>query len=201
MPTPVTPPPVPRPTRVGWCLTIGGYTDERCERDRRPHDHHDVAIDYSPETGQGRPLYRIDPIGTTYLLPDGATVRLANYLDDLDLDDFAEPIRDRIIPAYLWWSAGGGASSGYTRDGIEAIWDGVNLRPGVWRTVPVAAERPAAQSTYIRPNGEVWRLRDWRIDLMDLDGPPTATWAVMTPRGSMTSGDDLPDDARLVWAP
>lgn len=192
-----------RPTRVAWCLTTGSYVDDRCEKDHRPHDHHDIAIDYSPETGQGRPLYRLDPVGTTYLLPDGGTLRLVRYVDDPFID---EPIEDRIIPRYDWWSPEGGAAGGIGLDDIAGrsggLWDGVNLRPGVWRTVPVSAvDRPAVGSVWVTPQGETWRLRNYGPAFLDEGGEGRPSYTVMLASGMMTNGNDLPDGARLVWAP
>lgn len=187
-----------RPTRLMWCRTTNGYADaDRCTG--AEHDHYDLAVDEDT----GKALYRIDPDGTTYLLPNGDMLRLTFHQDEPFIDP---PITERIIPTYDVWTASGGAARGVQAldNGGGSVWDGDRLQPGVVRIVPVASERPAVGSLYVRPNGEVWRLRDYAPDWLRDGGEPHVQWAIQYPSGSnsSTSGADaLPEDARLVWAP
>lgn len=189
-----------RPERLGWCASFSGYASEEygCN-DADDHDHYDLAV--AEETGEV--LYRLDPIGTTYLLADGSTVRLRYYDDDPFIDP---PLDDKIIPRYDYVSPDGGAAGGVTLTQIGALWDGAVLAPGVRRTVTVAPERPAPGSLYVRPNGEAWRLRGYSLDWKSIGKPGrrmVPSWSIANVDGSQSHGgtDTLPDDAVLVWAP
>lgn len=185
-----------RPTRLTWCQITNGYADaDRCTG--AEHDHYDLAVDEDT----GKALYRIDPDGTTYLLPNGDTLRLAFHQDE----PFADPpITERIIPTYDVWTANGGAAKGVQAldNGGGSIWDGDTLQPGVVRIViGDSSTRAAVGSIYVTPNGEVWRLRDYSHDWGE-GFASEAMWSVGYPRGGYSSAKgDLPEDARLVWVP
>lgn len=173
--------------RVQWCLTRNCYADAYCATNA-PHDHHDVAVD-----DEGKPLWRLDPIGTTYLMPDGSTLRLVAHDDS----PFSEPpLTEELIPRYDYWSPMGGAA-GHLRVEDGTVWVGDRLAPGVSRVVLVEQQRPAVGSLYVRPNGEAWRLTGWT----SMTDQPQ--WSLALPHGAMTTavGEVLPNDARLVWTP
>lgn len=178
-------------TQVTWCLTRGRYADPSVGCDTATdHDHYDIVLDQ-----HGKTLFRVWPVGTTFRTADGYTMRLANYhqgvsdMLGLDRDD---------IPARPQWdgvSPNGGAFS-------DSKW-----LPGEGDVIIVYAlpegGRPAPGALFARPNGEAWRLRSYSVDWDDeVDfSNKRPSWSVNLPSGAGTNGDDLPDDARLVWHP
>ena len=176
---------------VTWCQTMNGYADALCPD---THDHHDVAID-----ADGKILWRIDKVGTTYLMPDGTTYRLVLHDDEPFVDP---PCVLPLIPRYDYWSPQGGAS-GHLRVGDGTIWDGDRLADGVQRVVLVEQQRPQVGSLYVLPNGESWRLTGWAPGWLREESHDTPHWSITKPNGmlSVLTEDALPQSARLVWEP
>lgn len=190
-----------RPERVTWCLDRSAYADPMC--DGEWHDHYDLAVDYSDGDGQGKVLYRLDPVGTVYLTPDGHMARIAGYQGN---PDSTPPVEDAIYPRHDGWSRNGAAARWVNFEDEDGLWEGANLAPGVRRIVTVPAPgRPAVGSLYARPNGEAWRLRgyltDWEVEPFTGDRT-RPDYSIANVNGSMSgSREPLPDDAVLVWAP
>lgn len=189
--------------RVTWCLTMNAYADEATCHDgetgaaKVDHDHYDVALDQ-----HGKTLFRYWPIGTTWCTPEGHTYRLRTYRRDITdimaAEAAGEPTRD-IPPRPVWdvWTRDGGATTGPADwlPGPEDVLVEYVLPPGT---------RPAPGALFVRPNGQMWRLRGYRIDWKaePLTGDDTEPdWTVGNLSGGMSNGDDLPSDARLVWHP
>lgn len=194
--------------QVEWCLTTNGYADpDRCwdaERNARAvdHDHYPVVLDQD-----GEPLFRVWPVGTMFAHPDDYLLRLRAYRRDIRdamaaVDRGAEDVEDvnTIPPRPVWdvWTADGGASSG-------AGWlPGPDDRPVTYALAE--GQRPAPGSLFVRPNGEMWRLRSYGVDWMaePFTGDETRpSWSVGGPTGGYSGADGhvLPEDARLVWTP
>lgn len=181
--------------RAVWCNRLSARADDRCERDHREHDHVDVVVHAGDSEQAGTLAYSLDPVGTTYLLPGGNIYSLAYYEDDFA----ATPeITDKIIPVYNIFTKNGGAASGERRTGLPE--GTVRIILPTPATGP-EAPRIAIGSLFVRPNGDTWRLTDYTADWGIEGHGSTPMWSVAYAKGSMSSGDTLPDDARLVWSP
>lgn len=188
--------------RLTWCITTNAYADEdRCHDAERgatrvDHDHYDLVVDE-----QGKTLFRIWPVGTTFLHEDGARMRVRTYrrnFDDVmaayERGDDAKTIPER--PVWDVCSTGGGASTNNTW--LPAF----DQRPVDY--VLDSGQRPSAGSVFLLSNGETWRLSGYSVDWLaePFTGDDTRPrWVVSMPGGSSRNGDDLPHGARLVWAP
>jgi len=187
-------------TQVTWCMTRNGYADESvgCPT-ATDHDHYDLVLD-----DEGKTLFRVWPVGTTWRTPEGHTYRLRGYekaFGDLmhAYDIVAEPDLSTVPsrPTFDAVSPGGGAF-------VDSEW-----LPGpddvIVEYVLAEGVRPAPSAVFLRPNGEVWRLRDYRLDMASVgeDGENIylPSWQVMLVARGFTNRDTLPDDARLVWHP
>lgn len=181
-------------SRATWCIGRNGYADDSFGCDTATdHDHYDVALD-----ADGKVLFRYWPIGTTFLTEKGYRMRVRGYQQDFD-DLLAAADRDeerQSVPPRPTWD-------GWTPDG-GAFGEG-NWLPGPEdRVIEFVVEgRPAPGALFLRPNGESWRLRSYGVDWTDEEdfSHKRPSWSVNLPSGASTNGDDLPDDARLVWHP
>lgn len=133
-----------------------------------------------------------DPVGTTYLAPDGSTYRITKY--EAPIEDLIEHGDDATeLPVYDYWGPTGGAAGGIT-----------SLPEGCVRVVLPTPERPLVGSLFLTPDGVAYRQRtystDW--DAVPFTGDLTKpSYSVLLPNGRSTNADTLPADARLVWAP
>lgn len=183
-------------SRVTWCLTANRYAapDVHCIPGK-DHDHYDVAL-----TESGQVAWRYYPVGTTFRTSDGYTMRLSGYTRQFaDMEAMEKAgLEPRDAPVRPRWD--GVAPSGGAFGDSEWL-------PGDDATIIVYSlfedVRPAVGSLFVRPNGEAWRIRSYRIDWNDESdfSNKQPSFSVNLPHGASTNGDVLPSDARLVWHP
>lgn len=133
------------------------------------------------------------PVGTTYKTPDGYLLRIRLY--DQDIDDLMHQDETGVpAPWKPRWDA-------FTPSGGATTYAG-DLPEGSIVVIYSEATPLRLGSTFLAPDGDVYRLRDWSSNWDDLDGPKVPNWAIMLAHGAMSNArGNLPEGSRLIWAP